>query len=52
LAFTAIHDETKRQGTLEDALALFVEGLYEIQRGDNLNEDGIDNESPETYGKT
>jgi len=47
LAYTAIHDETKRQGTLEDALALFVEGLYEIQRGYNLNAQGIDNNAPE-----
>ena len=45
-AYTAIHDGAKRQGTLEDAKALFVDGLYEIQRGYNLNEQGIDNQSP------
>jgi len=42
LAYTAIHDESKRNGTLKDALSLFVEGLYEIQRGYNLNDEGID----------
>ena len=47
LAWVAIHDETKCKGALEDAKALFVEGLYEIQRGYNLNAQGIDNQSPE-----
>jgi len=46
LAWLAIHDNSKRLGTLEDALNLFVEGLYEIQRGYNLNEAGVDNMSP------
>ena len=36
LAYTAIHDENKRLGSLEDAKALFVEGLYESQRGYNI----------------
>ncbi|OAJ33113.1 hypothetical protein [Piscirickettsia salmonis] len=42
LAWTAIHDENKRQGCLEDAKALFVEACYEIQRGYNLSPTGID----------
>ena len=42
LSYTAIHDEAKRLCPLEDAKALFVEGLYEIQRGYNLNPDGSD----------
>jgi hypothetical protein len=40
LAFTAIHDDDKRIGTLEDAKALFIQALYEIQRGYNLNDVG------------
>ncbi|OGT65743.1 MAG: hypothetical protein A3J38_03400 [Gammaproteobacteria bacterium RIFCSPHIGHO2_12_FULL_45_9] len=43
LTFLAIHDETQRLGTEEDATTQFVEGLYEIQRGYNLSENGIDN---------
>jgi len=42
LAYTAIHDETKRVGSLADALKLFVESLYEIQRGYSLNAQGQD----------
>ncbi len=42
LAFTAIHDDTKRNGTLEDARAQCIEGLYEIQRGYNINTNGVD----------
>ena len=42
LAYTAIHDDSKRFGTLTDAKTLFVEGLYEIQRGYNLNDKGVD----------
>ena len=42
LAFIAIHDDEKRIGTIEDALMLFIEGLYEIQRGYNFNNEGID----------
>jgi hypothetical protein len=44
-AFVAVHDEIKRTASLEDALNLFIEGLYEIQRGYNLNEHGVDDES-------
>ncbi|PJD95490.1 MAG: hypothetical protein CK426_09310, partial [Legionella sp.] len=46
LAYLAIHDESKRQGTREEAQALFINGLYEIQRGYNLDAQGIDNQSP------
>ena len=42
VAFEAIHDKSLLIGTLEDALAQFVKGLYEIQRGYNLSEDGKD----------
>ncbi len=36
LSYTAIHDEDKRLGHLDDAKAFFVDGLYEIQRGYNI----------------
>ena len=39
LCWTAIHDENQRLGTLEDAQALFLEGLYDIQRAYNLSDD-------------
>jgi hypothetical protein len=42
LSYCAIHDATNRKGSLKDALHQFVEGLYEIQRGNNLSETGID----------
>lgn len=44
LAFIAIHDELKRQSSLEEAKALFIDALYEIQRGYNFGENGIDNQ--------
>lgn len=47
LTWLAIHDDTKRLGTETDAELLLIEGLYEIQRGDNLSETGIDNQEPE-----
>ena len=47
LAFRAIHDETKRNGSLEDAKALFIQALYEIQRGYNINEQGFDDGQPD-----
>ena len=47
LAYTAIHDDKKRLGLLQDAMDCFVEGLYEIQRGYNIDrgqgpEEGVD----------
>lgn len=42
LFWLAIHDQSRRQGTLEDAQVQLIEGLYEIQRGYNLTEQGID----------
>lgn len=42
LAYRAMHDESKRVGTLDDAKALLVQGLYEIQRGYNLGENNRD----------
>ncbi len=43
LAWVAIHDRDKCTATLEDALTLFIDGLYEIQRGYNLDADNLDN---------
>jgi hypothetical protein len=42
IAWLAIHDDQNREGTLEDARNLFMQGLYEIQRGGNLDPDGQD----------
>ncbi len=42
LAFLAICDEDSREGTFEDAMLQLTEGLYEIQRGYNLSETGVD----------
>ena len=42
LGWLAIHDDKKRQGTLVDAKVLLIAGLYEIQRGYNLSETGVD----------
>ncbi len=43
LVWLAIHDEQCRIGALDDALMLFLEGFYEIERGNNLSVDGVDN---------
>ncbi len=43
LAYLAIRDDSRRMGTFEDAMNQLVEGLYEIQRGYNLNDQGVDN---------
>jgi hypothetical protein len=43
LVFLAIHDANQRMGTLVDARNLLIDALYEIQRGYNLSEFGIDN---------
>jgi hypothetical protein len=40
LIWHGIHDEHNRQGSLEDALQQLIEGLYEIQRGYNLDAHG------------
>jgi len=44
LAYTwlAINDVNLHQAKLEDVLNLFCEGLYEAQRGYNLDENGVD----------
>lgn len=42
LAWLAIHDEGLRQGSLADAQLVYLEGMLEIQRGDNLDINGID----------
>ncbi|RUR09160.1 hypothetical protein [Legionella sp. km772] len=39
----AIHDDSQRQSSLEEARTVILEGLYEMQRGYNLNEQGEDN---------
>jgi hypothetical protein len=49
LTFLAIHDDEKRVGSLEDAEMQFVEALYEIQRGYNLSESGIDQGGQDRY---
>ena len=43
LVWIAIHDDQCRVGTLSDALKLLKEALYEIQRGYNINQLGVDN---------
>ena len=55
LIFLAISDNDQRIGSYENAMARFVQGLYEIQRGYNLNGDGEDNgkdDSPICTGGT
>lgn len=42
LSWLAIHDDSQRIGTLEDAQKQFCAGLYEIQREYNLSETGVD----------
>ncbi len=42
LLWYAIHDDTKRQGSLTDALKRFEDALYELQREYNFNDAGID----------
>ena len=42
LSWLALHDEKMCTASLEDATRLFIEGLYEIQRGNNLSETGAD----------
>ena len=44
LSWLAIHDDKQRMGELDDALAMFVEGLYEVQREYCLSEKGEDNQ--------
>ncbi|WP_010597582.1 hypothetical protein [Rickettsiella massiliensis] len=43
LTYLALIDSDLCTATLEDALQLFVQGLYETQRDGNLSEDGFDN---------
>ncbi len=47
LSWLAIHDEANRMGSLDDAKMQFIEGLYEIQRGYNLSELGVDDGNPD-----
>lgn len=42
LTYVAIQDGASRTGELQDAEKLFVEGLYEIQRGYNISASGVD----------
>ena len=42
LSWLAIHDDGLRQGSLADAKQQLCQGLYEIQRGGNLSEEGLD----------
>ncbi|HEY2567374.1 MAG TPA: hypothetical protein VGH95_06700 [Candidatus Aquirickettsiella sp.] len=43
LSHLARNDDKNRMGNLEDANKQFIDGLYEIQRGYNLSETGVDN---------
>ncbi len=43
LAWLALHDDSMRIGPLEDAMKRFTTGLYDIQRGYNLNDKFTDN---------
>lgn len=43
LIYVAIHDDSKRLSTLEEAKLALIDGLYEIQRGYNLDKHGSDN---------
>ena len=47
LSFLAISDDQMRTSSFEDAKAQFIEALYEIQRGYNLSEDGVDQGGPD-----
>ncbi|MDF1683198.1 MAG: hypothetical protein P1U36_00930 [Legionellaceae bacterium] len=42
LGWIAIHDDVRREGSLEDAKKHFVKGLYEAQRGYNFSHTGVD----------
>jgi len=46
LAWLAVHDESARTATLDDAKQQLIEALYEIQRGYNLSEIGVDDHAP------
>lgn len=41
LTYLAIHDDAKREGTLQNAQASYIEGLYEIQCGYNFDENDV-----------
>jgi hypothetical protein len=41
--YCAIFDKNKCEASLEDVCLQLIEGLYEIQRGGNLSERGVDN---------
>ncbi|MDF2939481.1 MAG: uncharacterized protein K0R66_123 [Gammaproteobacteria bacterium] len=45
LIWKALHDDANRHGSLEDALDQFKKGMYQIQRGYNLDEHGNDDGS-------
>ena len=55
LSYHALHDATKRKDdagievSLADAKALFFDGLYEIQRGYNLNTEGVDDQLDDKF---
>jgi hypothetical protein len=42
LTWLAIHDDSQRIGLVEDARNLWIDGLYEMQRGYNLSAVGVD----------
>ena len=48
LTWLAIHDDAARTATLEDAEAMFLEGLYDAQRTYNLSDTFVDNQAPDS----
>jgi hypothetical protein len=42
LVYLGLHDDRKRLGLIADAKRFWIESLYEVQRGYNLNESGVD----------
>ena len=49
LSWLAIHDDELRKGTLADAKSVFAAGFYEIQRGNNLSKDDVDDLREKDY---
>jgi hypothetical protein len=45
LVFLAIEDDTMRIGSFTDGMTQLIEALYEIQRGYNLSEQGLDDQA-------
>jgi hypothetical protein len=48
IIWVAIHDSRQRISSLDDAYAILVEALYEIQRGYNLSDTDVDDLKPDS----